>query len=204
MYTLYKWYTKVIKSRCFALSSFVLFFSLMQSVNDTIFLVYFFMYSSCCCIYSSSSNFYSSSQKYICIAAITDLTFGLYSMYIIFYFNEVLCSKFWWLVSCTVERRFSDTHFCLCINIYNNQSLSIICCCFPDYMYFSFLISLINFSFICVDTINLFAAFCKSVLIILSAILLQIKSSVVAVVFWIALFEAVLSAPGTDFFFFSF
>ena len=45
---------------------------------------------------------------------------------------------------------------------------------------------------------SLLGDFFFEILVILSAILLPIKSPVVSAVFWIALFEAVLNASGAD------
>ena len=74
---------------------------------------------------------------------------------------------------------------------------SIICCLFSGDMYISFGVS---------DS-SLTSLFCERVedfvetLVILSAILLTIKSPVASAVFWIAVFEAVFIASVVDFFF---
>ena len=78
---------------------------------------------------------------------------------------------------------------------YTSLNSSIICCLFPGDMYLSFGVSDSSLT-------SLFCGFLDflETLVILSAILLPIKSPVASAVFWIALFEAVFIASAVDFF----
>ena len=70
----------------------------------------------------------------------------------------------------------------LLLDYYTNLNLSIICCLFSDDIYLSFGIALLAFSVECLSfEYNSFGDF--EILVILSAILLPIKSSVASVVF---------------------
>ena len=96
------------------------------------------------------------------------------------------------LVYCLTNLLFFDIPLLYC---YTNLNSSITCCLFSEDMYLSFGISISSLGvFFCSSLEYFFQIF-----IILSAILLPIKSPVASATFWIALFEAVFIASIVDF-----
>ena len=85
----------------------------------------------------------------------------------------------------------------LLLYCYTNLNSSVICCLSSGDMYLSLEVALstsTSVSLFCSSLVDFFET-----LVILSAILLPIKSPVASAVFWIALFDAVLIASVVDF-----
>ena len=112
------------------------------------------------------------------------------STWVSIYFKPISCSKFGWLICCIVYEIYYFLYL---------TSL-IIYCPFSGDIYLSSVISLSNIVFFCF-TFNCPWTILYEVLdtfVTLSAILLPIKLPVVSAIFWITVFEAVLSACVAD------
>ena len=112
------------------------------------------------------------------------------------YFSPILCSEFNWLVWCIVLGIF---YFVIFQSLYRyiNLRWSTICCSFWKYVFFFCYFSIQSniFCFICNCSFvtELFLDEFLNTFVIISEILLPIKSPVASAVFWIALFKAVLN-----------
>ena len=100
-----------------------------------------------------------------------------------------------------MSNRFIIFWYSILFIFYINLNSSIICCLFSGNLYFCFDYSLSNFMFPA-SLLAVFELLCGEVFeafVIPSAILSPIKSPFVSVVFWISLFQVVLSASVVDF-----